>query len=80
MNLVEGPVFKHDCEFCEYIFSIEVNGRKADVYRCAKSMGGEVYRTGDESSDYTTMLGQLALDLRIRESQIRTFLSSNSQN
>lgn len=48
-----------------YLFSLDVDGKRADFYKCPNSMKEMVARFSDEPSDYTTIPEQVSLTLGV---------------
>jgi hypothetical protein len=48
-------MFKHDCEDCKFIGSINTVNGSADLYKpCEKSFSKYILRYSDDQADYTT--------------------------
>lgn len=49
----ETPVFKHDCEDCEFLGGIMNDGFRWDIYTCMTAIGRTVIcRYGDAGEEY----------------------------
>lgn len=68
LKAIKGPVFKHDCEKCQYLFSAKIRGwrgKRVDFYFCPNDLKEWVARFSDDPSDYTTHLWHAAQRLNV---------------